>query len=170
MGFRGLFFFILVVLGGGRVQIDEFEDGLEFVGLGVVGGGIDEVIAVDDEPVGVFHGLVHFLYELLFEFAVGEVTHLVERDLFAGESGAVAVAEFIGTAGGFLAHFGVQFEGFFGAEGQGRKQAECIVAEKDGLFVGGFVELEEARLIADEFELSEFGKVLFVEMEVDPFL
>lgn len=81
----------------------------------------------------------------------------------------VAVAEFIGTAG-VLADFGVQFEGFFGAEGEGRKQAECVMAQEDGLFVGGFAELEEARLIAKELELSEFGNVLFVEMEVDPFL
>ncbi len=62
------------------------------MGLGVVGGGSDEVVAVDDEPVGVFHGLVHFLDELLFEFAVGEVTHLVEGDLFAAMDGTVAVA------------------------------------------------------------------------------
>jgi hypothetical protein len=139
------------------------------VGLGVVGGGVDKVIAVDDKPVGVFHGLVHFLYELLFEFAVGEVTHLVERDLFASQSRAVPVAEIVRTAG-VLTDFGVQFEGFFGAEGEGGKQAECIMAEEDGLFVGGFVELKKARLIAEKFELSEFGKVFFMKMEINPLL
>jgi hypothetical protein len=44
------------------------------------------------------------------------------------------------------------------------------MAEEDGLFVGGFVELKKARLIAEKFKLSEFGKVFFMEMEINPLL
>lgn len=80
-----LFLIILVRLWVARIHVNKFDDDFKFVDLGLlINWGGDEVVAVDDEPLGVFHALVHFLYKFFLKFAIGKIAHLVDWDLFAG--------------------------------------------------------------------------------------